>query len=428
MLVALATLLLPAAGARAQDGESTDAAAALAPTVEEPETQPENLTEDQADPLAALGSVFEDTPAWAWLVLFIGILGGLVAGKFVQGLLRRLAGRLRERGESARSVVFDALAGPASLALLTFGIKLGLYGLAIPPELSAFAASVIKFLFILAIGWCVYNFVDLIDIALTRHLEKSQSKLAAQLVPLIRKAFRIFVVIVFVLFIAQNVFGVNITAWIAGLGIAGLAISLASQDSIRNLFGSITVMLDKPFALGDRIVFAGTEGFVEEIGLRSTRIRTFAGHLVTMPNMKFIDGSVENVSKRSFIRRSLNVTITYDTPPQEVNRAVQLIKDILAEEDMAAPFRIGERPPRVFFNDFNADSLNISVSYWYFLDPAKGHDWWNYQAHAETFNTRLLTAFNEAGIDFAFPTQTLYLAGDADRELSVRMLPQADTP
>jgi len=369
---------------------------------------------------AVLGTVFEETSLWGWGVLFLGILGGLTVGKIVSSVLNGIGRRLREQGLQMRGVLFEAPASPSSLLCLTIGIQFGLISIVMPPEVAAFTQSLLKFLLLVSFGWIAFNLVDLIDIAIMRRVEESNSKLAAQLAPLIRKAFRIFVVIIFFLFIAQNVFGVNISAWLAGLGIAGLAISLASQDSVRNLFGSITVMLDKPFAVGDRISFSGIDGFVEEIGLRSSRIRTFAGHLVTIPNMRFIDGTVENVSARTFLRRTLDVTITYDTPPEKVEEAVQIIKDILAAEDMAAPFRLDRRPPRIYFNDFNSTSLNISVSYFYFLSEELGHDWWAFLAHGETFNHRLLRAYNEAGIEFAFPTQTLFLAADPARELNVR--------
>lgn len=370
----------------------------------------------------SFGKVFEDTPHLAWLLLFFGILGGLIAGKIVQSALRKVASKLKVRDREAASVAFEDAASPASLALLTLGITIGMTTVRLTPELEVFAQNIFKFLYIFATGWFFYNLVDLIDVALNRQVEKTQNKLAMQIAPLIRKALRIFIIIIFTLVIAQNVFGVNVTAWLAGLGIAGLAISLAAQDSIKNLFGSITVLLDKPFAVGDRIQFGDDDGFVEEIGFRSTKIRTFGGHLVTVPNMKFIDGTIENVSARPFIRRTLNVTITYDTPPQKIREAIQIIKDLLDSEELAEPFKPDERPPRVYFSEFNSDSLNIVVTYWYFLDEPAGRDWWGYMQHGERFNLELFEAYGKAGIDFAFPTQTLYLAGDPDRQLSVRVL------
>jgi MscS family membrane protein len=375
--------------------------------------------------LTLLGPVFELTPWWGWVILFLGIFFGLVAGRIAQIMLRRASDRLTARGWTLRSLAFYDAASPANLALITLGLNAGLwFGLnlrQISPPLDIFANRIVQFLYIFALGWLLYNLVDLMDVWLRRITEADQKKLAAQLVPLIRKAMRIFIVIVFTLFIAQNVFEVNITAWLAGLGIAGLAVSLAGQESIKNLFGSVTVLLDKPFIVGDRIVLGDIDGFVEEIGFRSTKVRTFTGHLITIPNMKFIDSNVENISARPFIRRTLNVTVTYDTSPEMVERAAQIIRDLLAEPQFAEAFNLEDRPPRVFFSDFNSDSLNIAVNYWYFLDADAGRDWWAYQAHAEMFNHRLLRAFNEAGIDFAFPTQTLHLAGDPKRRLAVEV-------
>lgn len=371
------------------------------------------------DMFSVFGSVFEETSGWGWMMLFGGILIGLIAGKITQLGLRRLGSHFRSHEKEVRAVIFESAVGPVTLTLLAIGIQFGLLAVRMPLELVIFSNNILKFFYLLSMGWFLFNMVDLIDVTLSRHLEKNNNKFAAQITPMLRKSFRIFVVIIFVMFIAQNVFGVNITAWLAGLGIAGLAISLASQDSVRNIFGSITVLLDKPFMVGDRIQFSGVEGTVESIGMRSTRIRTFAGHLVTVPNMRFIDGTVENVTARPFMRRALNVTITYDTPAEKIDQAVQIIKDILTDAGMSAPFNLEDRPPRVYFNDFNADSLNISVSYWYMFNSDKSHDWWGYLAHAEVFNKRLFAAFAAAGIEFAFPTQTLYLAGDPQRALNI---------
>ncbi len=229
--------------------------------------------------------------------------------------------------------------------------------------------------------------------------------------PLVRKTLRIFVVVVSVLTIAQSVFGTDITAWLAGLGIAGLAVSLAAQDSIKNLFGSITIFLDRPFQVGDRIVFDGHDGPVEEIGFRSTRLRTLEGNVVTIPNSRMVDSSVLNISKRGAIRRIINVTVTYDTAPARLREAVAILKQIFTEPDIA-PGLDPANPPRVAFNEFNADSLNIVVFYWY-APP----DYWAYLDHAERLNMKILERFNDAGIDFAFPTQTLYLAGDTKRPI-----------
>lgn len=385
-------------------------------------TVTDSLNDAASRALDLLGTTFEQTPVIGWIVLFAGILGGLIVGRITRAILNSIGKRLDNRGWTFRGSIFHSAARPTSLCFFAAGLGIGLTKIKMESELAGFAADIIQFLYIVAIGWFIYNLVDLVDVALRRFTSKTASSLDDMIAPLIRKALRIFVVVIFVLFVAENVFGADITAWIAGLGIAGLAVSLSAQDSIKNIFGSITILLDKPFMVGDRIKFSGVDGFVEEIGFRSTRIRTFEGHLVTIPNMKFIDGQIENVSRRPFIRRTMNITITYDTPREKIERAVEIVKELLNDDDMTKPFKLDERPPRVYFNDLNADSLNIQAIYWYFLDESKGHDWWGYLDHGQRFNLALFKAFGEEGIDFAFPTQTLYLAGDPDRQLAVRVL------
>lgn len=363
-----------------------------------------------------------ETDWLGWTILFCGILGGLVIGKISQFILRNVAGRLTSRGWQVRGTIVEDSSGPVAMAVFGVGLSVGLASIKMSGDVQVFAFKCVQFLYIVAIGWFFYNLVDIVDLYLRKLADQSGSKLAVQLVPLVRKALRIFLLILFVLFAAQNVFGANVGAWLAGLGLAGLALSLAAQDSVKNLFGTITILLDRPFAAGDRVIFDSSDGFVEEIGFRSTKLRTFGGHLITVPNMKFIDGVVENVSARPFIRRNMNVTITYDTPPEKTELAVKILRDLLAEPEFAEPFNLEERPPRVYFNDLNADSLNILAIYWFFLDEPNGRDWWAYLDHADRLNRRLLAAFNEAGIDFAFPTQTLHLAGDTKRELAIRLL------
>lgn len=201
------------------------------------------------------------------------------------------------------------------------------------------------------------------------------------------------------------------------MGIAGLAVSLAAQDSIKNLFGSITIFLDRAFAVGDRIVFDGNDGLVEEIGFRSTKMRTADGALVTIPNAKIVDGSVINITSRTNIRRQMNITITYDTPAAKIEQAVEIVRQILADPEIAGAFDMAKFPPRVAFDELNSDSLNIRVLYW--VHPP---DYWLFLEHSQKFNLKLIRAYEQAGIEFAFPTQTLYVAGDPKRQLAVRML------
>jgi len=137
------------------------------------------------------------------------------------------------------------------------------------------------------------------------------------------------------------------------------------------------------------------------------------GHLVTIPNATVANANIENVGQRPYLKRVLNVTVTYDTPPEKVQRGVDILREML---DARGQHFHPDSPPRVFFSDFNADSLNIIV-YYYFTPP----DWWEYLAFNHDFNSELLRRYNEEGIEFAFPTQTLYVKQDSDLQADVRI-------
>ena len=371
--------------------------------------------------LIGFGPTFEKTPVWGWAALLGGILAGLVMGKFASITMRNVATRLISRDAGARGKAASNAASPASLALLTLGIMIGLNFLYLEENLEDFSQKIIQFLFLLALGWLFYNLVDIVEMALVKVTAKTETKLDDMIVPLVRKTLRIFLVITFTLVVAQNVFSLNITGWLAGLGIAGLAVSLAAQDSVKNLFGSITIFFDKPFFVGDFISFDNDVGTVEEIGFRSTRIRLRSGHLVTVPNMKFIDNKVENIAARPYIRRQMDVTITYDTPPDKIEEAQRILRDILNDAQVVEEgrFDMDQFPPRIAFNELNADSLNIRAYYWYQMadDPDRG--FFTYLDHCQQVNMKLFRAYATAGIEFAFPTQTLYVASDPSRKLTV---------
>lgn len=156
----------------------------------------------------------------------------------------------------------------------------------------------------------------------------------------------------------------------------------------------------------------GYEGDVERIGWRSTRIRLLSGHQVTIPNEEMARLDIENIGRRPFIRRLTNITITYDTPPEKVDRAVRIIKDILAGYDCLDP----DRPSRVFFNEFNADSLNIVVRYW-FKPPIL----WEALEFDHKVNLEIMQAFEKEGIEFAFPTTTNYLTQENGQPLEINV-------
>ena len=352
------------------------------------------------------------------LIVLAAAVVGLLVGRVLGWGLQRLGQPLKRRGRRSEALWLTAAAGPATLALFAAALSGSMARLTLSDALRSFTADTLTMLFAVAVVWYLYNLVELLDIALRRIVGRRKTGLEGLLVPIIRKTFRALLVFVAVLFILDAVYQLDVGAWLAGLGIAGLAVSLAAQDSLKNVFGSITIFLDRPFLKDSFIHYGGRYGWVEDMGFRSTRMRTLDGHLLIIPNASIVNQDIENVGVRPYIRRVIDITITYDTPPEKVRRAREIVEEIFQLDGIREAIHNDQDPadwpPRVYFSGFNAASLNILAYYWH-----RPGDWWPYLDHATRFNQELLERFNAEGIDFAFPTQTLHLAGDENRPLNV---------
>lgn len=358
---------------------------------------------------------------WQWIGLALVIFPALLADVLARALLNPILARLMHRYvATANDDDLRATIRPLGLTVgaLVFLALLNLLGLTGMAATILFLAG--RLVLTLGLVWVAWSLADLIAGALMRRPKEQKRVFDDMLVPLLRKTAKVFVAAMGVLYVA-NAFDIELVPLMASFGIAGLAVSFAAQDIVKNLFGGLTIFLDQPFRVGERITYKGFDGTIEEIGFRITRLRTPTGHLVSIPNGGLTNDPVENISRRPSIRRIMNITITYDTPREKIEQAVQIVRDIFNEPGIREPIHqyLGAdlMEPRVFFNEFNSDSLNIFAIYWY-IPP----DWWPYNEHAQRVNLRIFEEFQQAGIEFAFPTQTLYLAGDPQRELALRML------
>ncbi len=359
---------------------------------------------------------FLNNAVWQWAVLLGVLLITFIVGKIVSFTLIRQGQRIIQKQRFvATGTILRSLAKPIALLIFAAGLYSARMFMRLDNVIFTDAGdtdrtlmwlwtAVCQTITVIAVGWAVYRLVDVMEMFLLRLTAKTKTQLDDQLVPIVRKTLRIFVIIIAGLFIAQNIFQWNIGTLLAGLGIGGLAFALAAKDTLANFFGSVTIFTDRPFQMGERVRIGSHEGIIEEVGFRSTRVRTLTGHLVTIPNSVITNSPVENVSRRPYIKRVLDVTITYDTPPEKAARAVEIIREMLDARKSHFP---ADRPGRAYFNEFNAASLNIVVYYW-FAPP----EWWDYLDFTHDFNMELLRRFNEEAIEFAFPTQTLYLKKD----------------
>jgi len=243
--------------------------------------------------------------------------------------------------------------------------------------------------------WLIARTVDtLIREYLTPLVTGSENQLDDQLLPLARKGIRTIIWTLGIV-LALNNAGYNVGALLAGLGIGGIALAMAAKDTVANMFGGLTIFVDKPFTIKDRIKIGGYDGIVEEIGIRSSRIRTLQGRLVTIPNHKFTDSFVENVTSEPSRKVSMNIGLTYDTPPEKMERAIQILKKI-QESDPGLEDKIW-----LVFDSFGDFSLGINFVY--YISP--GQDKTEVQTR---INLNILKRFNDEGLEFAFPTQTIF--------------------
>ena len=339
--------------------------------------------------------------AWRVAAFFVALLAGLIVGRVVQFALTRSSGALDRRGRAVGAVALRALARSTMLAGFTVGLRIGLAFLLVGEALGGLLTILVSILVALTFGYAAFNLVEVVDQWLMRFMRRDDSRLNDMVVPMVRTSLQLTVAVLTVLQIAQLLTDKPLTSILAGLGVGGLAVALAAQDTVKNFFGSLVIFADKPFMIGDRVVVDTFDGVVEEVGFRSTRLRNLDGHLVTISNGELANKAIQNIGRRPFIRRVFTLGLTYDTKPAQMQRAVEILRELLGNHEGMKP----DTPARVYFQEFAAYALNIQVIYWY--HPA---DYWKYMEFSERLNQQILERFNAEGLSFAFPTQTIHMA------------------
>jgi len=334
-----------------------------------------------------------------WGIALAWALGGIVFGKLIYFWISKRMRRMAAKSASQLDdLIVDKVEQPLALAMVLFGFWFGYDHLHFGAEADEFMEHVFSIAVALDVTWMAARLVDsLFGNLLTNAGEKSDSTMIAQLAPILRKTSRSTVWALGII-MAMNNAGYDVAALLAGVGIGGLALGLAAKDFVANIFGGITVFVDKPFVVGDRVQVAGVDGIVVEIGIRSTRINTLAGRLVTIPNHKFTDSVVENVSAEPTRKVRLELGLTYDTSPERVEEALAILREIIEKH-------VGTKDDTIiWFSGFGDFALNISAIY-YVVKEA------DVCLTPGAVNIEILRRFNSAGLDFAFPTHTLIHEG-----------------
>jgi len=346
--------------------------------------------------------------SWLKLIVCFGLIILVLAGerviRSVMSLRTEKASHKPEPGWGA--LILKALVGPLTLFIRVYGIYWALSPIWIYFEgpgginlVHRAAGKVADLGGTVALFWFFYRFIFSIDFKIRKWVGSSDNGIHDMLVPLVSKTVRVFVLVVGGMLVIQNMTGIELGPLVASLGIGGLAFALAAKDSIANFLGSLTILLDKPFSVGERIIIDKHDGFVEGVGFRSTRIRTLTGNLVSIPNERLINSSLENIARRSHLRWNTELGLTCETPPEKVERAVRIVEEILSDHEGMH----SEYPPRVHFNGFKDWSLNLSIYAWYFPP-----DFWRFQSWVQKTCLEIMRRFRDEGIEMAYPTQAVY--------------------
>ncbi len=331
-----------------------------------------------------------------WLIGFGIILGSMVLGRAMYWLFSRVASVFTSRSKSeVDDVLVDMVEEPVVFVIIASGIWFGLETLALPERIEIAIGNSYHVIVALLVGWLLSRLFDAFYRRyIVRLVEKSETDLDDQLAPIISKGVKL-IIWSMAFIIGMNNAGYDVAALIAGLGIGGLALAMAAKDTVSNIFGGFTIFTDKPFTIGDRIKVSGFDGTVTEIGLRSTRLKTLDGRVVTIPNSTFADSAVENVSWEPSRKVVLNLGLIYDTKPEQIEEAMSILQDITDRHAST------EENTWMAFNAFGDFALNICFIYYI----KKGED---IGATQTAINLEILRRFGERGLEMAFPTQTQY--------------------
>jgi MscS family membrane protein len=335
---------------------------------------------------------------WQWTGLFAAILIGLTMRLFVR-MLGSLLHRLTQHTETIwDDALIEGQVNPVSMLTASGIWWISLYILQFEGVPLQVLTVIAQILLTFSLIWVFYNLAGTTGMYFRSLAERTENTLDDQIVKLITRSLKVFVIIMGAMLGLQNL-GINVFSLLAGLGIGGLAIALAAKDSLSNFFSSITIMLDRPFQIGHWIKVGDADGTVEDVGFRSTKIRTFYNSVVSIPNSEIANTGVDNMGLRQYRRVKTFLGVTYDTPSEKIEAFCEGIKNIINANPHTRKDYF-----HVVFNDFGAFSLDIMV--YFFL---KVPDWSNELVERQNVLLEIIRLAEELEIEFAFPTQTLHV-------------------
>jgi MscS family membrane protein len=339
-------------------------------------------------------------------ILLVGYLFRNIIGKSTSRLIFKLFKRFSKNKFSNE---FETLLKPPlKLIFELIFLYIAFYPLHLPPEwnieifktknLSFIISALFDLSLAFVITWILLRTTDFISIVMMERAQLTEDTSDDQLVGFFKELIKFAIVILALFFVLGSIFKVNIAALVTGLGLGGLAIALAAQETLSNLLASFIIFVDKPFKAGDFISVTDISGTIEKVGFRSTRIRTLDKSLLTVPNKKMVDNPLNNITESSYRRVKFTIGLLYGTTSGQLKQVCNEIGTVLSQNEMI------EDGYTVKFSDYGASSLDILVIY-----LVKTNDWDVMMVLKEEINYKIMQIVESNGTGFAFPTRTIHI-------------------
>ncbi len=337
---------------------------------------------------------------WQWTgfaaIILLSFIFYLIFNKIIVYLLIKLWKRILNR--EVDSVYLHKLSKPIGFLIFYLTVDKLIPLLELPITISYYINLLIQLSIPVLITFIIYRVTNYISELIEKFALNTESKLDDKIVLIVRKFLKIIIIVFGGLYIIKNT-GLDITPLLAGVSIGSLALALAAQETIKNIFGSITLFSDKVFEPGDWIIAEDVDGSVEEVGIRSTRIRTANNSLIIVPNGRLANMNINNMGKRQFKRFNTVLKITYNTSTTQINDFILGLKDIVANHPNTK-----KDYDRVALN--NLGDFSIQILFDTFLDVP---DYVAELKARQEIITDIIKLAESLSIEFAFPTQTIYI-------------------
>lgn len=340
-----------------------------------------------------------------WCISILFILGAIVVVKLLSLLGRKLIKPFVSKTTNRLDdVIYYSLDSPLKFAVILLGIWIAIHRLVYPDSFVTVVDHAYSILIVLDITWVFARMGSgLLQIYWGQKADGHTNKM----MPVIKRTILVVVWIIGIIMALSNV-GVNISALLGTLGIGGIAFALAAQDTVKNIFGAFTIFTDKPFTIGDTINVNGFEGTVVDVGARSTKILGYDKRITTVPNYKITDASIVNISSEPMRRVTVKLGLTYDTPPEKMKEALDILRTIPKRVE-----NVSTDPSDITANFTDYTDSALVITYYYYITKQG-----DILKVTSDMNMEILASFNKAKLEFAFPTQTLYVRQDGETDVT----------